>query len=177
MKINKRAHQKVAAFKMPKSPIPPYVKVGAIADTGAQTCTAGTDILNIINGAERWLLKTKHRIKGVNNSGLSVKGALIVDIRYHGKETTQVIYVCENVKQVYISQTALKDLDIIGSRFPHPNDEPKSQVSANQSDEAGVNTEISERAPCGCLKRTSCPRGHYYPRNYQFQQEMNAVKT
>ena len=107
---------------MPNSAVTPYVKIEAIADTGAQTCTAGTDLLKTISGAERWLLKTRHRIRGVNNVGLSVKGALIVDIQYHDKVTTQVIYICENVKQTYLSQTALKDLNIIGNKFPHPND-------------------------------------------------------
>ena len=38
--------------------------ISAIADTGCQTTTAGTDILKILNISEKDLLKTRHGIVG-----------------------------------------------------------------------------------------------------------------
>lgn len=55
-----------------------------------------------------------------------------------------MIYICENVSKVYLSQTALKNLHIIPRTFP----------KSEHFNSCGV---LNDTAPCGCPRRTECP--------------------
>ena len=122
----------------------------AIADTGAQTCTTGIHILKVI--PDTWLIPTKHKLRGVDNNFLPIKGVLFVDIFTNTKQTTQLLYVCENVSGMYLSQSALRELDIIHETFPN------STVAATikTSTQSTVPTTVP-LASCGCPLRTDCP--------------------
>ena len=148
--IETEAHKKIMGPEVPwRDPLP--IKIEAIADTGAQTCTAGTGLLTSIKGSAHWLLKTKHRIRGVTNDGLQIRGALIAKISTNERSTTQIIYVCDNVSNFYLSQTSLKELQIIDHDFPAP---PNAQINAMVT----TANEATGNAPCGCPLRTECPQ-------------------
>ena len=89
----------------------------AIADTGAQTCTSGRDILLKLGCSEKYLLKTHHRIKGITNSRLSILGILVVKVESGTRKTTQLMYICDNTDGIYLSLTALKELGMIARSF------------------------------------------------------------
>jgi len=123
-------------------------------------CTAGTDFIVQLKDAHRWLLTTKHRLRGVDNSILDIKGVLIVDIKCSSGRTTEILYVCDKVKGIYLSQTALKRMHIIDKNFPST----AIKISAI-SDFERLDTspailaakENSDLAPCGCPIRSPCP--------------------
>ena len=106
MKIN-------PSVSWPTQPTQTTLKV--IADTGAQTCTTGTDVLAQLTNSKHWLLATTHRLRGVGNNILDIAGALIVDIHCSTGKTTEVMYICNGVKGTYLSFAALKNLN--GSDF------------------------------------------------------------
>jgi len=80
-------------------------------------CTAGTDFIVQLKDAHRWLLTTKHRLRGVDNSILDIKGALIVDIKCSSGRTTEILYVCDKVKGIYLETI---DSFVVNSNFCEP---------------------------------------------------------
>ena len=88
---------------------------------------------------------------GVACNRLTLKKALIVNIKGSSGETKEVLYVCENVKGMYLSQTALKNMNIVHKDFPAT---PKSilniTTTTNPLDSAsnGTSPEVN-LAPCG----------------------------
>ena len=51
------------------------------ADTGAQTCSSGTEILELLNCPEDYLIPTSHRIRGIKKSSLDIKEVLLLLIQ------------------------------------------------------------------------------------------------
>lgn len=154
--MNNEAHR-VIQGQYPCDEIPDAVEVTAVTDTGAQTCTAGLEILKLMKCDEEWLVKTSHRICGVNNAGLSIRGALVTDITLNNIKTTEIMYICDNVSGIYLSQTALKKLGMIEEDFPRNKNQETyaTPMSANANKEDASNT--TEKAPCGCPLRKPCP--------------------
>ena len=128
-----------------------YEVKGNVADTGAQTITAGLEILSQLRCNKSYLLKTRHRINGITADGLGVQGALMVNIEAGGRQTRQIIYICDNIKGIYLSLTALKELGVVPIDFPIANSfSTHSQGSTSSK-------ECTNLAKCGCPKRESPP--------------------
>ena len=68
----------------------------AVADTGCQTTTAGIEILRALDVDESFLIPTKHKIIGITDTSLDIKGVLILDIMWEGKLTKLMTYVSGN---------------------------------------------------------------------------------
>ena len=56
--------------------VPSGTEVDGLADTGAQICTAGTDLLVTMGIEVDFLVPTRMGVKGVASSKVSVLGAL-----------------------------------------------------------------------------------------------------
>ena len=123
----------------------------AVADTGAQLCVSGPEIIEQHPHLKRWLLPTKIPLRGVNRRRLTVLGALIVNIKCLSGETKEVMYVCEDVRGMCLSLTALKNLNIVNKEFPIASG---SVTTITKSDEP---TNQVKLAPCGCPLRTPPP--------------------
>ena len=147
--INTYAHRKLKNYQCRTPPDKPIV-VKAIADTGAQTCTAGLDVLNLIPDGTRWLLRTRHGLKGVTHNGLKVRGVLLIEFSLHGHSSTELLYICDNVTGLYLSQTALKNLQLIRQNFPEPEETVTDSSAITENSDA-------PKAPCGCPLRSPCP--------------------
>ena len=76
-------------------------------------------------------------------------GALLVEITTAHGRTTELLYICNGVTSTYLSQTALKRLNILNNSFPG---EPFSSINA-----ASIPAKDTHLAPCGCPKRSPCP--------------------
>ena len=127
------------------------IEFDCVADTGAQIVTAGMEILTTLKVPESYLLKTKHRITGISSTSLDVKGALVVLIQVEGRRTQQIVYVCKNVKGIYLSHSALKDLGAIPEDFPIADSFPMTtKVNVCREME-------NRRAKCGCPVRAATP--------------------
>lgn len=152
--INKESYVKMHPSRSWPTP-PSKMTFDAIADTGAQMCTAGPDFLSQLAGATHWLLATTQRLRGVGNNVLDITGALMVDIQCKSGKTTEPIFICNDVKGIYLSLNALKNLNIIKRDFPSC---PNQMLVGDAKLVATVSPVApSERAPCGCPLRSPCP--------------------
>ncbi len=91
----------------------------SLADSGCQTCTAGLDFVEEIGCPMSYLVPTTHKIHGITKSGLDIVGSLMMRFDINGKETRQMVHVSRNIRGLYLSETALKDLGVIHRDFPH----------------------------------------------------------
>ena len=101
---------------------PPSLRRGvvqAVADSGCQTCTAGPEILSTLNCPNNYLITTKHRTAGITGSRLEIIGALFLNIELGNRTSNQMVYISKNCTGIYLSQTAMKDLAIVGVDFPN----------------------------------------------------------
>ena len=162
---------------------PPSFICDAVADTGAQLCVTGTDILTQHLHLGQWPLPTKMPLRGVTRNNLTLKGALIVNIKGSSGETKEVLYVCEKVKGMYLSQTALKNINIVHQDFPAT---PKSilniTTATNPHDSASNGTSSKvEMAPCGCPLRQpppALPDKIPFPATSEYRQQIaDRIKT
>ena len=90
------------------------------ADTGAMTCSAGMELLELLHCPTRFLLRTSHRIQGVTGAILDVLGSLLLRIEANGHVTRQVVYISRNTHGIYLSERALRDLGAVTDCFPAP---------------------------------------------------------
>ena len=93
--------------------------IDSIADTGCQTCTGGEDILANLQCPSAYLVPTSHRIMGINASNLGLVGAVMLRLEYAGKVTRQMVHISKNVRGLYLSKAACRELGLIESNFPH----------------------------------------------------------
>jgi hypothetical protein len=92
----------------------------AIADTGAQTCACGLDVIRALGISEQDLVPTSHRITSVTSAAMDIAGVLFASISAKGQVTKQAIYVGRNIEGLFLSVKALHDLGSIPSAFPVP---------------------------------------------------------
>ena len=125
--------------------------VPSIADSGCQTCSAGTDVLELLGCPRTYLVPTSHQIVGITDSRLNIAGSVMLRIEIGGKITRQMVHVSTNTQGLYLSETALMDLGIISKDFPNPPNKGESGANAtaapNCTDENGV----------PCIPRTATP--------------------
>ena len=133
-----------ASFGSTLAAAPQTATLHAIADTGAQTCAAGADLLDALGLSLGDLVPTSHRIKGVTKTYLDIHGVLLARITMGSSHTNQVVYICKNAQSLYLSQKALLDLGAVPQSFP-TRDTSEMCPAASGSEE------------CSCPLRTSTP--------------------
>lgn len=126
----------------------------ACADTGAMTCTSGPELLQVLRCPRHYMLRTTHRIQGVTGDGLQIIGTLMVRIALGDHVTRQVVYITNNTSGLYLSESALRDLQVIHPEFPDPL--PTRKVHAPGAS-AACTSEGPGTATCGCLTRSEAP--------------------
>ena len=125
--------------------------IDAVADTGCQTCTAGTDIIKQLCPLE-YLVPTRHKIVGITDTSLSVVGMALIQISCkNGRETKQAVYVSERIQGLYLSESALKELGLVSGEFPHQGFE--GDLVRSQS----VKSTDEKLIECECLPRMPTP--------------------
>merc|ERR1712239_102846 len=88
-----------------------------LADSGAQTNSAGVSLLKKLNFPEEKMMTTSHAIRGAANSDLDVMGAILVRLELNGRTARFIMYICRNEKSVIYSKTTLKQLGLIKEDF------------------------------------------------------------
>lgn len=139
IKVNiiKKTHERFGKFT------PLSIKQGvtqAVTDSGCQTCTAGPELLSLMNCPKSYLVTTRHRTIGITGSPLNIMGALFLRIELDNNFTNQMVYISNNCKGLYLSQTAMKDLGIVEGNFPN------TQSAA-----------CTQSRTCPCIPRTPTP--------------------
>ena len=69
-----------------------------------------------------YLIPTKHIIVNITDASLAIVGMALIHLRNGtGQQTRQAVYISKNVEGLYLSESALKDLDIMDRDFPGNN--------------------------------------------------------
>lgn len=130
---------------------PTSITQQVIADTGCQSCLAGTDLLRRLGIREDELVPTSMRMHAANGNPIELRGAVI--LRISGKsqglrrETRQFVYITPSTKAVFLSRDACRDLGMIDAAFPAIG---LASVSAD-------GTPADEYQPCSCPLRQPPP--------------------
>ncbi len=125
--------------------------VEALADTGAQVCTAGPDLLQVLGMDESLLITTNMSVRGLTQSSVTLLGAAFLEISAQGISTRQIVYIAREARCLILSETALKCLGVLPPEFPKVGmflDPARVQVAVGTS---------HVRNKCGCLLRTEVP--------------------
>ena len=125
-------------------------KFAGVADTGASVTCAGTNLLQKLNLRTENLCPADTVIRTANLTPLSLLGMLPATIQVVGhpeRKSTQVIYICTEVKEMFISNRSHKELGSLPTSWPY-------QVFKEEA--CKVNKEDS-LAPCGCKIRSVSP--------------------
>ena len=116
-----------------------------LADTGAQMCVAGSDLLISLGLTKNDLFKTESRLSGPDNSGIIVQGGIYLNIsldRNNGKvyNTKQVVYISQHVENMFLSKSACIDLGLLSANFPTTEHAPgpQQQEPANHGGTARI---------------------------------------
>ena len=91
-------------------------RIHVLADMGAQTCSSRTEIWRILRFSNGHLVPTTRQTHDITNNQLHVKGVLFMRRRVGSRETRQAVYVEYNMPDLYLSQTALKYLNLLLDR-------------------------------------------------------------
>ena len=95
-----------------------HTKIQAFADSGCQTCTAGTDLLKSLRYPQAALIPTSHKISGITETNLEILGALPLKFTANGNSARQLVYITNATLGTFLSQSTLIDLGILPSDFP-----------------------------------------------------------
>ena len=93
-----------------------------VADTGAEVTVAGRRMMSDLMVKEEDLQKCEENLQSVNGKRLNVIGEIDLILKCNGKECTENIIFCNDVKckDMYISLCACKLLGIVHEDFPLP---------------------------------------------------------
>ena len=100
------------------------------------------------------LIQTSHQIKGVTNQSLNILGILLVELSFKEAKTYGVVYICDNVKGIFLSESVQKRLGIISNAYPNVSNAFGQKVEAVKGVKA---KEDSLLADCGCPQRVEPP--------------------
>ncbi len=107
---------------------PPHKKtfINALADTGCQSCLAGSSTVRKLGLSTRDLIPVQLRMHAANNNMINILGAAIIrflskNTKGETKTTRQIIYITDSTEKLFLSREACADLGIISDKFPIPN--------------------------------------------------------
>ena len=132
--------------------------VSVVADTGCQSCMAGTNLLFKLGLNMRHLSKTRLQMTAANGNNLDIIGAIALRLSdstsQGGIETRQIVYICRDTSDFFLSRGACVELGIVPPDFP--NGCQKRQSTAEVS-ACNVASESSMTATCDCPRRQPPP--------------------
>ena len=136
--------------------------VYAVADTGCQSCLAGTSLLRHLGLTQRHLSPVQLRMTAANNAPIAITGALAMRISDSpgpgGVETRQIVYFTNATDRFFLSRSACEALGVIPTDFPHiglhlqPNNIPVTATTGNTAASVSCMT-----AACECPRRQLPP--------------------
>ena len=134
------------------------VLISVVADTGCQSCLAGVNLLQKLGLTERVLNKTRLQMSAANGNKLDIIGAMALQLSTsasHGStETRQIVYICRDTRDFFLSRGACVDLGMVSHNFPDVGHclQTPAEVSA-----CNAASESSMTAACECPRRQPPP--------------------
>ena len=141
--------------------------VSVVADTGCQSCLAGTNLLSKLGLTERYLSKTRLQMSAANGNNLDIIGAIALRLSDSASpsdtETRQIVCICRDTSDFFLSRGACVALGIVPRNFPGvgQSQQPLAEVST-----CNAASESSMTAACECPRRQPPPlppQGLPYP--------------
>ena len=137
-----------------KSPTVSYVN--AIADTGCQSCLAGSQVLQTLNISKSSLVPVKMQMTAANSNAINIIGALplcFTGTSPSGIEhtTRQIVYFTDSTNKLFISKQACTMLGIISRNFPTIGETLSSSDKVSAEPESGI------------IRSCDCPRRQLPP--------------
>ena len=136
----------------------------AMADTGCQSCLAGTVLLSKLGLNKKHLIPVTMKMNAANNCRIDIAGALVLRISGtspsgEALETRQIVYFTDSSNRLFLSKQACVALGMISTRFP-------TIGEAAGPDGASVASSATSLTPtpatcltptCGCPRRQAPP--------------------
>ena len=133
--------------------------IQCLADTGAQTCASGPELLRVLNLHEKYLIPTSHRIVGVTQSFMDIIGVALVQIEVNGRTTNQAVYISKNIKGFFLSEA----LDVLAFLSEKAHMKlgilPPCYPSPSLLDDKATTSNSCQAAPAETNNQCNCPRG------------------
>ena len=142
----------------------PSASYPAMADTGCQSCLAGTKLLSKLGLDRKHLTPVTMKMTAANKSGIRIAGALALRISGTSPsgdtlETRQMVYFTDSSDRLFLSKQACVSLGMISSQFPTIGEAVKSSCPNNA---ASVTQPLL--SPASCLTPScDCPRRQMPP--------------
>ena len=156
------------AIPSPLQSTTPTINFDAMADTGCQSCLAGTNLLTKLGLNKSHLSPVSMRMTAANNDRIDIVGALVLRISGCSPSgtdlaTKQIVYFTTSSSRLFLSKQACVALRIIPSSFPTIGEFP-SHISSD-AESLGTNCPtppLAQRCDCPArqkppLKPTSLP--------------------
>ena len=122
----------------------------AVADTGCQSCLAGTSLLRQLGLHASHLTPTTMKMRAANQAAIGIIGALAVRITHSGKMSRQIVYITGSTDKFFLSLETCKDLGLIPDSFP------SAAPVMTESSTSGTDTSLEEER-CNCPPRQAPP--------------------
>lgn len=135
----------------------------ALADTGCQSCLAGSNLLSKLGATTSDLIPVRTKMRSASNEGIRLLGAILLklsgsDENGHSTSTNQMTYITDCSETFFLSRGACVDLGIISDSFPTIGEAFTGSMSSSAIESAITATKTTSNiAPCGCPKRTLPP--------------------
>ena len=99
------------------------ITVTALADTGCQSCLAGSNLLHKLGITSTDLIPVRTKMRSANNEGIKLLGAILLMLSGSDENgqiysTNQMTYITDCTDTFFLSRGACVDLGIISDRFP-----------------------------------------------------------
>ena len=127
----------------------------AITDTGCQSTIVNFEQVHKMGYKKSDLISTHLRMQAIDTNPIEIIGAIIIrlswlDIEGNSHETTQICYVSNKIKGMYLNEHGCKQLGIIPESFPSV-----GAVNSDNDVAASSSTQPpSVRNTCSCPSRT-----------------------
>ena len=133
----------------------------AMADTGCQSCLAGTSLLPKLGLERHQLTPVTMKMTAANNHGIHIAGALVLRISGTSPtgqtlETRQIVYFTDSSDRLFLSKQACIALGMISSSFPVIGETHHSNNGAASSTPSTAPVSDSTH-PCECPLRVVPP--------------------
>ena len=146
---------------------PRNITVAGMADTGCQSCLAGTHFMRRLGFSRETLIPVTMTMHAANSNGISILGGIIATFSAKAvdgelKTSKQIIYISEDCDKLFISREACTALGTISENFPiigeasHPSAQPGHAHATYGVSETGTN-DTGLTAPCDCPSRRLPP--------------------
>ena len=122
----------------------------AVADTGCQSCLAGTSLLHQLGLNASHLTPTTMKMRAANRAAIKIIGAMAVRMVHSGRMSRQIVYITDSTDKLFLSMEACKDLGLIPDSFP-------SATPVMTESSASCTTTCLEEERCSCPLRQAPP--------------------